>query len=222
MDIGKAPDDEPFDKRGDEILADLRGIARPRLIVISGPSGVGKDTVIDRMRVLYPDMFFAVTCTTRQRRGGEIDGIHYNFLSREEFGRLIVANEFIESAEVYGFYYGVPRTPIRQALARGQDVVVKVDTQGAQTFRRLAPGGLFIFIAPPSIDELARRLRSRKTDGEEALMRRLRTAQRELATVEHFDYVVFNESDQEDETVARIMAILTAERCRLHQPGVEL
>lgn len=222
MDRSDARDDEPFDKRGDEILADLRAIAQPRVIVISGPSGVGKDTVIDHMRTLYPDMFFAVTCTTRDRRGGEIDGIHYNFLSREEFGQMIIANEFLESAEVYGHFYGVPRTPIRLALARGQDVVVKVDTQGAQTFRRLAPGGIFIFIAPPSIDELARRLRSRKTDGEAALMRRLQTAQRELATVEHFDYVVFNESDQEDATVAQIIAILTAERCRLHQPGVEL
>jgi guanylate kinase len=214
--------EEPFDKRGDEIISDLRGLARPRLIVISGPSGVGKDTVIDRMRALYPDMFFAVTATSRDRRPGEIDGIHYHFLSREQFGQMIIASGFIESAEVYGNFYGVPRAPIRDALAGGRDAVVKVDTQGAQTFRRLAPGGIFIFISPPSIDELARRLRSRKTDGEAALTRRLRTAQRELATVEHFDYVVFNESDREDETVEQIIAILTAERSRLHQPGVIL
>ncbi len=211
-----------FDKRGDEIITDLRGLARPRLIVISGPSGVGKDTVIDRMRDRFREMFFAVTSTSRERRPGEIDGIHYNFLTRDQFSRMIMENEFIESAEVYGNFYGVPRAPIRNALAQGRDAVVKVDTQGAQTFRRLAPGGIFIFIAPPSIDELARRLRSRKTDGEQALARRLRTAQRELATVEHFDYVVFNESDREEETVAQIMAILTAERCRLHQPGVSL
>jgi guanylate kinase len=217
-----AQTEEPFDKRGDEIIADLRAIARPRLIVISGPSGVGKDTVIDRMRALYPDMFFAVTVTTRGQRDNETDGIHYHFLTRDEFSRQLQMGEFLEWAEVYGNFYGVPRSPIRQALARGQDVVVKVDTQGAQTFRRLAPGGIFIFIAPPSIDELAIRLRDRKTDDWDALMRRLRTAQRELATVEHFDYVVFNESHREDETVARIIAILTAERCRLHQPGVEL
>ncbi len=216
------PGDAPFGERGDEILADLRAGARPRLIVISGPSGVGKDTIIDRMRALYPEMFFAVTATTRARRPGEIDDIHYRFLTRAEFEGLLAASEFVESAEVYGNLYGVPRSPIRQALGRGQDTVVKVDTQGAQTFRGLAPGGIFIFIAPPSIGELARRLRARKTDGDEALMRRLRTAQRELATVEHFDYVVFNESDREDATVAQIMAILTAERCRLHQPGVAL
>lgn len=215
-------DDELFDKRGDTILNDLRGLARPRLVVISGPSGVGKDTVIDRMRLLYPNFFFAVTATSRPRRPGEIDGVHYHFIGREQFGQMIIASEFIESAEVYGNFYGVPRTPIREALAQGRDAVVKVDTQGAQTFRRLAPGGIFIFIAPPSIDELARRLRSRKTDSGTALARRLRTAQREIATVEHFDYVVFNESDREDETVAQIMAILTAERSRLHQPGVVL
>jgi len=223
VDTSIVRDDEPFDKRGDEIIADLRAIARPRLIVISGPSGVGKDTVIDRMRALCPDLFFAVTATTRERRGGEIDDVHYHFLSPQQFAETLAAGEFLEHADVYGkYHYGVPGTPIRRALARGQDVVVKVDVQGAQTFRRLAPGGIFIFIAPPSIDELARRLRSRKTDSEGALMRRLQTAQRELATVEHFDYVVFNESDQEDATVAQIIAILTAERCRLHQPGVEL
>jgi guanylate kinase len=214
--------DEPLDKRTDDIIADLRAVPRPRLIIISGPSGVGKDTVIDQMRALYPEMHFAVTATTRKRRGGEIDGIHYHFFSREEFAQKLVAGEFLESAEVYGFYYGVPRTPIRLALARGQDVVLKVDTQGAQTIRQIVPHGIYIFIAPPSIDELARRLRSRKTDDNDALMRRLRTAQRELATVESFDYVVFNESEQEEATVAQIIAILTAERLRLHQNEVEL
>lgn len=214
--------DELFDPRGDEIIIDLRSLARARLIVISGPSGVGKDTIIDQMRGHYPDMYFAVTATSRERRPGEIDGIHYHFLRREQFDQMIVANEFLEYAEVYGNYYGVPRSAIRDALSKGRDVVVKVDTQGAQTFRHLAPGGVFIFIAPPSIDELARRLRSRKTDDSVALARRLRTAQRELATVEHFDYVIFNESDQEGETVRKIMAILTAERCRLHQPDVSL
>ncbi len=222
MDTLDARGNEPYDANGDTILADLRANARPQLIVISGPSGVGKDTIIDRMRARYPAMFFAVTVTTRKQRLGEIDGEHYYFSTREQFAQQLAAGEFIEWAEVYGHFYGVPRTPIREALLRGQDVVVKVDTQGAQTFHRLAPGGIFIFIAPPSIDELARRLHNRKTDDEAALARRLRTAQRELATVEHFDYVVFNESEREDDTVRQIIGILTAERCRLHQTGVEL
>jgi len=222
VDTQDGASDELFDKRGDEIITDLRGLARPRLIVISGPSGVGKDTVIDRMRALYSDMFFAVTATSRDQRPGEVDGEHYYFYTREQFAQQLAAGEFIEWAEVYGNFYGVPKAPIREALANGRDAIVKVDTQGAQTFRRLAPGGIFIFIAPPSIDELARRLRSRKTDDAAALSRRLRTAQRELATVEHFDYVVFNESEREDTTVAQIIAILSAERSRLHQTGVIL
>lgn len=208
------------EERADEIIADLRAIARPRLIVISGPSGVGKDTIIDRMRELYPEMHFAVTATTRPRRPGEIDGIHYYFHDRDEFARKLADNEFMESAEVYQNYYGVPRTPIRNALARGQHVVVKVDPQGARTFRRLTPGGIFIFIAPPSMEDLAHRLRTRKTDEPDALFTRLQTAQRELATVELFDYVVFNEAERQDEAVEQIMAIVQAELHRIHQSEV--
>lgn len=214
--------DEFTDARADEIITNLRAVPKPRLIVISGPSGVGKDTIIDRLRLRCPDMYFAVTATTRERRGGEIDGIHYHFYSKEEFVQKIDLEEFLEHAEVYGHHYGVPKTPIRQALQRGQDVVLKVDTQGVQTIRHVTKGGIFIFIAPPSIDELAHRLRSRKTDDPAAVMRRLRTAQRELLTIENFDYVAFNESDREDDTVTEIIAILTAERCRLGQRDVEV
>lgn len=214
--------DEFTDARADEIITNLRAVPKPRLIVISGPSGVGKDTIIDRLRLRCPDMYFAVTATTRERRGGEIDGIHYHFYSKDEFLQKIALEEFLEHAEVYGHHYGVPRTPIRQALLRGQDVVLKVDTQGVQTIRQITRGGIFIFIAPPSIDELAQRLRSRKTDDPDAVMRRLRTAQRELLTIESFDYVAFNESDREDDTVTEIIAILTAERCRLGQRDVEV
>lgn len=218
---GDRPVETP-DERADEIISDLRAIARPRLIVISGPSGVGKDTIIDQMRALYPEMYFTVTATTRPRRPGEVDGFHYHFYSPARFERDLAAGEFIEHAEVYGNKYGVPRTYIRQAVAAGRDVVVKVDPQGAAHFRRLAATATFIFIAPPSMAELERRLRERKTDDGAALARRLRTAQRELATVELFDYVVFNESDREGETVAQIIAILAAEKRRLHQPEVEL
>ena len=215
--------EEFTDAHADEIITNLRAVPKPRLIVISGPSGVGKDTIIDQLRLRCPDMYFAVTATTRDRRGGEIDGIHYHFYSSEEFGQKLRMGEFLEWAKVYGdFFYGVPKTPIRQALERGQDVVLKVDTQGVQTIRQITSGGIYIFIAPPSMDELARRLQSRKTDNADALMRRLRTAQRELLTIGNFDYVVFNESDREDETVTQIVAILAAERCRLRQSNVEV
>lgn len=210
--------DEFTDARADEIISRLRAVAKPRLIVISGPSGVGKDTVIDQLRLRCPDIYFAVTATTRQRRGGEIDGYHYHFFGVAEFEEKIQADEFLEWAKVYGdFFYGVPKTPIRQALERGQHVILKVDTQGVQTIRKVTTGGVFIFIAPPSIDELARRLRSRKTDDSEVLMRRLRTAQRELLLIDAFDYVVFNESDHEEDTVTRIIAILAAEGCKIGQ-----
>ena len=214
---------DPVGESGDLFIADMRARRRPRLIVISGPSGVGKDTIIDKMRQLHPEMHFAVTATTRLQRTGEIDGIHYFFLSRAEFDDQLAAGEFIESAEVYGNLYGVPKTPIRNAIARGQDVVVKVDVQGARKFRQLAPiGGIFIFIAPPSMEDLAMRLRLRKSDDPDALFERLQTAQRELATVELFDYVVFNESERVDDAVAEIMAILLTEKRRIHQPEVVL
>lgn len=209
-------------QRADELIAGLRAIARPRLIVISGPSGVGKDTVIDRLRELGPEIYFAVTATTRPRRPGEVDGVHYFFHSPEEFATLFDRGEFLESAEVYGYRYGVPRGPIRTAFSRGQDVVVKVDPQGARTLRALAPEAIFIFIAPPSMDELAHRLFTRKADGEDALFRRLQTTQQELETVDLFDYAVFNETGQYEETLRQILAILTAEKCRIHQPQVSV
>jgi len=215
--------EEFTDASADDIITRLRAVAKPRLIVISGPSGVGKDTVIDQLRLRCPDLYFAVTATTRQRRGGEIDGYHYHFYDASEFQEKIQADEFLEWAKVYGdFFYGVPKTPIRQAFERGRHVVLKVDTQGVQTIRKVTSGGVFIFIAPPSIDELARRLRSRKTDDSEALMRRLRMAQRELQTIDDFDYVVFNESEREEETVTRIIAILAAEGCRIGQTDVAM
>lgn len=210
------------EQRADELIAGLRSIARPRLIVISGPSGVGKDTVIDRLRELGPEIYFSVTATTRPRRPGEVDGVHYFFHSPEEFAALHEAGEFIESAEVYGYRYGVPRGPIRTAFARGQDVVVKVDPQGARTLRGIAPEAIFIFITPPSMDELAHRLFTRKTDGEEALFRRLQTTQHELETVELFDYAVFNETGKHEETLRQILAILAAEKCRIHQPEISI
>jgi len=203
--------------------ADRAAASGPRLTVLAGPTAVGKGSVAAAIREHHPEVWISVSVTTRPPRPGEIDGIHYHFYNKDEFQQKLDAGEFLEWAKVYGdFFYGVPKTPIRQALARGQDVVLKVDTQGVQTIRQITKGGIFIFIAPPSIDELAHRLRSRKTDDPDALMRRLRTAQRELLTLHNFDYVAFNESEREDDTVSQILAILTAERCRLGQHDVEV
>ncbi|CCF83862.1 guanylate kinase [Nitrolancea hollandica] len=216
-------DEGRLNAKADELIEELRSIARPRLIVISGPSGVGKDTIIEQMRLAHPEYAFIVTATTRPRRPGEIDGVHYYFMSPEEFRDLQARNEFLESAEVYGNFYGVPRGRIRKALANGKNVVVKVDVQGAASIRKIVPtGGVFIFLVPPSMAELIHRLRSRKTDEPEVLMERIATASRELERAREFDYVVFNENGSVDKALAAIDAIIAAENARINQARLEL
>lgn len=208
--------------QGDDLIASLRSRRRPHVYVISGPSGVGKDSVIERLRPRYPDIHFAVTATTRQRRPGEIDGIHYYFLDADQFESRERQEEFLESADVYGLRYGVPKWPIREALGRGQDVIVKVDVQGAATIRALLPGASFIFIAPESLTTLMQRLRSRKTDDPDALMRRFNTASQELHAAATFDFVVFNEDGELDLALEEIDAIIVAQRCRTDQRAISL
>ncbi len=186
----------------------------PLLVVVSGPSGVGKDAVLARLRELRADLFFAVTATTRPMRQGETDGVDYLFLTHEEFARLLERDEFLEHAEVYGNRYGVPKEQIRQALAEGRDAFVKVDVQGAATIRGIAPGALLLFIAPPSMDELERRLRARKTESPEQLRIRIRTAEREMDAAGLFDIVIVNNTDALDETVQSILDAVEEERRR--------
>lgn len=212
----------PTRESGDAFISDLRANKRPRLFVISGPSGVGKDSVIERLRDLYPDIHFAVTATTRPRRPGEIDGIHYYFLDEETFQARELEREFIETAVVYSNHYGVPRTPVRQALERGQDVIVKVDIQGAASIRELAPDATYIFLAPESMTELLRRLRSRKTDDPDVLMQRFGAASRELLHAKAFDYVVFNEMERLASAIEHISSIIDAERLRANQPSISI
>jgi guanylate kinase len=215
-------DEKGLNAQADELIEELRVLARPRLIVISGPSGVGKDTVIEHLRLVHPEFFFAVTATTRSRRPGEIDGVHYIFLTREIFLDTMGRGEFLESAEVYGHLYGVPKDRVRRALQSGKTVVVKVDVQGAGSIRKIIPDAVFIFLVPPSMAELTRRLRGRKTDDPAVLMARIATASQELRSVGNFDYVVFNESDKLDETLNTIDAIIKAEGCRVRQRVLDL
>jgi guanylate kinase len=183
------------------------------LVVISGPSGVGKDAVLERLRAIEPDAYYVTTATTRPPRNQEKDGGDYLFLTDEEFDRLLAEDAFLESAAVYGYRYGSPKTPVREALARGQDVIVRVDVQGAATIKRLAPNALFIFLAPASMDELEQRLRRR--DGGDADIRvRLETARDEMECQARFDHVVVNREGALDETVERIFQIIEAERRR--------
>jgi guanylate kinase len=206
----------------DDLIGDLRALRRPRVFIISGPSGVGKDAVIEQLRERLPDAFFAVTATTRERRPGEIDGVHYFFLDEDEFRERLDDGEFLESATVYGYLYGVLRGPVRHALARGQDVFVKVDVQGAAEIRRLLPAAVSIFLSPESAGTLLQRLKHRKTDDPAELMTRFATATRELAAAPEFDYVIFNKQDHLDEALDEIAAVVQAELLRTEQPEIHV
>ena len=188
--------------------------SHPLLIVISGPSGVGKDAVVARMKELRRGRHFMVTATTRPRREGERDGVDYVFQTTERFRRMIERDELLEWAEVYGHLYGVPRAPVARALSQGRDVVVKIDVQGAATIRRLLPDALLIFLAPPDEEELSRRLASRKTESSETLSLRSETAAQEMRESASFDYVVVNRRGQLDAAVQEIEAIVDRERRR--------
>ena len=186
----------------------------PLLVVLSGPSGVGKDAVLTELRGSHPEIFFAVTATTRPKRPGEVDGHDYLFVTPGRFELLLSQDEFLEHAEVYGRRYGVPKALMRQALAEGRDVVVKVDVQGAATIRRIAPDALLIFLSAPSMQELERRLTSRKTESPEQTAIRIETARVEMRQSSWFDCVIVNETDAVGQTVKRILDVIRSQRTR--------
>lgn len=205
---------------GNEHIARLRNVGSPRVFIISGPSGVGKDSVLEHLQRAYPAAQYVVTSTSRAMRDGEIDGVHYRFLDRGNFQRQIDAGEYIESEEVYDNLYGVPRRPIVEGLASGQHVIIKVDVRGAATLRKKINPTVSIFLAPESMEELYARLKYRKTETREALKRRFHTSSEELDRAEEFDYVVFNESRKLDDAVANICHIIECEQQRINPPEV--
>ncbi|RJP46409.1 MAG: guanylate kinase [Anaerolineaceae bacterium] len=194
----------------------------PLLIVISGPSGVGKDTVLQRMKERGLPFHFVVTATTRPKRTGEIQDKDYKFVSKEEFARMIEADELIEYAIVYGDYKGIPKQQVRTALASGKDVILRIDVQGAETIRKLAPDALLIFLTTESEEELVHRLETRKTETAEELKLRIATARKELQRIESFDYIILNHDFHLDETVDSIRAIIDAEHHRVKPRQVTL
>jgi guanylate kinase len=194
----------------------------PLLIVISGPSGVGKDSVVQRMKERELPFHFVVTATTREKRESETHGKDYWFVSKDEFARMIEQDELIEYAIVYGDYKGIPKWEVRDALASGKDVVMRLDVQGAETVRKLAPEALLIFITCESEDELVRRLRARKTESSDSLALRIATARKELQRIEAFDYVIINRDFQLDDTVNKVRSIIEAEHLRVQQRKVNL
>ncbi len=194
----------------------------PLLIVISGPSGVGKDTVIQRMKERHLPFHFVVTATTRPPRPNEVHGVDYFFVSHDEFAEMIEQGELLEYAIVYNDYKGIPKAQVRQALDSGKDVIMRVDVQGARTVRKLAPEALLIFLTTADEEELVARLTARKTESPEGLKLRIATARQELKQVEMFDYVVINRQFHLDETVDTIMAIIQAEHHRVKHRKVTL
>jgi len=186
----------------------------PLLIVVSGPSGVGKDSVVQRMKERGLPFHFVVTATDRPPRPNEVHGQDYYFFTTAEFERMIEEKELLENAWVYGQHKGIPKAHVREALASGSDVVMRVDVQGAETVKKLLPAAITVFLICESEEELVARLRERRTESEEALKKRLDTAREEMACIPDFDYVVVNHHDDLDGAVDDVIAIMRAEHCR--------
>jgi guanylate kinase len=189
---------------------------KPMLVIISGPSGVGKDTIIEALhrRPHRPPYHYVVTCTTRARRPGEIDGVSYNFMTVEQFQALRDAGELLEANLVHGHWYGTPRVGLRDALARGQHAILKIDVQGAQVVKGCVPDALLVFVVPPSMETLFQHLKARRTESADELELRQSNAALELARTDDYDYVVVNEEGDVDRTAERIDEIISHEERR--------
>jgi len=193
---------------------DALGAPGAVLVIVSGPSGVGKDSVIEALRDVpgVPDFHYVVTCTTRPRRSYEVDRVHYRFLTPSAFAALRDAGELLEANEVHGNWYGTPRGEVREALAAGHDVILKIDVQGAAMVKQRVDDALLIFLVPPSLEDLFQRLQARATESADELDIRQRNAALELARADDYDHVVVNETGQIGRTAARIQEIIAAEK----------
>jgi guanylate kinase len=194
----------------------------PLLIVVSGPSGVGKDTLLARLKEKRLPFHFVVTANTRPQRPDEVEGRDYHFVSRDEFVAMIERDEMLEYAVVYGDYKGIPKQQVREALASGKDVIMRLDVQGAMTIRRLVPEAVLIFLMAGDENELADRLRARQTETPDSLKTRLDTARQELQYLPEFDYVVVNRTGALDDAVEAVLGIVRAEHSRVHTRRVSL
>lgn len=182
------------------------------LIVLSGPAGVGKGTVCSALRNQMPDIVYSVSATTRQPRQGEVEGVNYFFKSREQFKEMIRRDALLEYAEYVGNYYGTPREFVEQTLARGKDVILEIEVQGALKVKEKFPKAVFVFLLPPSLDELKQRITGRGTETQEIINTRMNVAVEEMNLLRHYDYAVVN--DEIEAASERIRSIIIAEHCR--------
>ncbi len=211
-------------QQADEVEAIYERFAGPRpvLVVISGPSGVGKDATLALMKRREQPFYFVVTATTRPIRPGEEEGTDYHFVSVGEFAEMIEQGELLEYAVVYGDYKGIPKKHVRAALASGKDVVLRIDVQGAATIRKLIPEAVTIFLASESEKELVTRLRERKTESPDKLKMRIATARQEMKRINDFNYIVVNREDCLERTVDQVISIIHAEKCKADWKPVSL
>jgi guanylate kinase len=197
--------------------------AYPVLIIISGPSGVGKDTIARRLIKRRPDDFyFVVTATTREPREGEVHGHDYLFVSNDEFAQMIEEDELLEYAVVYNQYKGIPKHHVRNALSSGKNVIMRLDVQGTATVREQIPSAITVFLRTPTEEDLVRRLRNRETDPAEGVNLRIAEAMQEMKRMQDFEYCVVNAENEQETAVDRILSIIDAARCRVKQTKIEL
>lgn len=194
----------------------------PMLVVLSGPSGVGKDALLEKLKLRGYDFAFIVTMTTRPMRVNEIEGRDYNFVSKDQFAQLMMKDELLEHSIVYGDYKGIPKAQVRTAFASNKDVIMRIDVQGAAKIRSLVPNVVTIFISAESEAALTQRLTERKTENADSLKIRIATAREEMKRVAEFDYLVVNQDDCLDEAVNKVVAIIAAEHCRIGRKPVKI
>ena len=190
------------------------------LIVVSGPSGAGKGTICDALREKYPLIQYSISMTTRLPRTGEVDGQNYFFTTNENFEKLLDQDAFLEHAKVYNHYYGTPKEYVFQMLSQGKHVMLEIDIQGAMQVKERYPQGVFIYIVPPSLDELAQRLKKRDTDAPDVIDNRLSKAGSELKWISHYDYVIVN--DDLEQPIHKASSILEAEECKVARNTIQI
>jgi guanylate kinase len=182
------------------------------LLVLSGPSGVGKGTLCNRLRSLSPELVYSVSATTRKPREGEVDGVNYFFKTHDEFRDMIEAGDLLEWAEYVGNFYGTPKSFVQETIDQGKDIILEIDVQGAMQVKERFPEAIFIFVLPPSLEELQSRITNRGTETESSIRSRMAAAGEELKLMEHYDYAVVN--DVLETACNRVQSIIAAEHCK--------